>query len=93
MQEVNAIIDSKFKKIIKDLDYVGAKRLSRDAVQRNLDELKVELADFFTAEADNLKNRLVINKLQTLVDEFKGMAEIQEVPAGGSRWYLKSLRN
>lgn len=74
MQDVNTIIDSKFKKIITDLDKVGAKKLSRDTVEKNLEELKTELKDFFANEADNLKNRLVINRLQALVVEFREMA-------------------
>lgn len=74
MQDVNTIIDSKFKKIITDLDKVGAKKLSCDTVEKNLEELKTELKDFFANEADNLKNRLVINRLQALVVEFREMA-------------------
>jgi hypothetical protein len=82
MQEANAIIDSKFKKIIKDLDYVGAKKVSRDTVEKNLSELKTELENHFAGQADNLKNKLVINRLQALLDEFKEMAGIQEVSDG-----------
>lgn len=74
MNEVTAIIETKFKKIISDLDKVGAKKISRDTVEKNLDELKMELENHFTNEADNLKNRLVIKRLQALLLEFRQMA-------------------
>lgn len=71
MDNVKAIIDSKFRKIITDLDKAGAKKISRDTVQKNLDELKVELENHFTAEAENLKNKLVAMSLQDTLTNFR----------------------
>jgi len=81
MKELKKIIDTKFNKICIDLNKVGAKKLSRDTVEKNLDELKVELEKYFAekdakfeAEAENLKNRLVIRSLQDTLIEFRKMA-------------------
>lgn len=83
MDKVRKLIDSRRNKIIIELGKVGAKKVSRDTVEKNLDELKAELESYFAEkdakfkdEAENLKNKLVITSLQDTLTNFRVMTNL-----------------
>jgi len=76
MDKVRKLIDSRCNKIIIELGKVGAKKASRDIVERNHEELKAELENHFAAEAENLKNKLVITSLQDTLTNFRVMTNL-----------------
>lgn len=75
MEELRAITEKRFNKIMADLDMVGAKKVTRDTVRRNLDEFMVEVENYFAANAEGRTNKLVINRLQDLLNSYKEMTE------------------
>jgi hypothetical protein len=74
LEKLKKIIEEKFTKVIIELDYVGAKKASRDIVKRNLDELQVELEKALSDDAEKLRNKLIISVLENTLEKARLVA-------------------